>query len=46
MHPAVLDTYQAGTLHDTLQNGGAPKAASALSPEEQAVVRLLRHVAG
>jgi DNA topoisomerase-1 len=46
VHPAVLDTYQAGTLHEALQNGGAPKAAaaSALSPEEHAVVRLLRHV--
>jgi DNA topoisomerase-1 len=46
VHPAVLDTYQAGTLHEALQNGGAPTAgaASVLSPEEQAVVRLLRHV--
>jgi DNA topoisomerase I len=46
VHPAVLDTYQAGTLHDALQNGGAPKpgAAAVLSPDEQAVVRLLRHV--
>jgi DNA topoisomerase I len=46
VHPAVLETYEAGTLHHALQNGGPPKsAASALSPEEQAVVRLLRHVA-
>jgi DNA topoisomerase-1 len=47
VHPAVLDTYQSGTLHEALLNGGAPKSAadSALSPEEQAVVRLLRHVA-
>ena len=47
VHPAVLETYEAGTLHEALQNGGPPKggAASALSPEEQAVVRLLRHVA-
>ena len=47
VHPAVLETYEAGTLHDALQNGGPPRksAASALSPEEQAVVRLLRHVA-
>jgi DNA topoisomerase I len=46
VHPAVLETYEAGTLHQALQNGGPPKsAASALSPEEQAVVRLLRHVA-
>jgi DNA topoisomerase-1 len=47
VHPAVLETYAAGTLHDALQNGGPPKVGtgSALSPEEQAVVRLLRHVA-
>jgi DNA topoisomerase-1 len=46
VHPAVLETYQAGTLHDALGNGAAPQAADAvLSPEEQAVVRLLRHVA-
>jgi DNA topoisomerase-1 len=46
VHPAVLDTYQAGTLHEALQNGGAPKAGAdaVLSPEEQSVVRLLRHV--
>ncbi len=46
VHPAVVDTYLAGTLHDTLRNGGPPKRASAsgLSPEERAVVRLLRHV--
>ena len=47
IHPAVLEIYEAGTLHEALQNGGPPKgtAASGLSPEEQAVVRLLRHVA-
>ena len=47
VHPAVLDTYQAGTLHEALQNGGAPKPSASpdLSPQEQAVVRLLRHVA-
>jgi DNA topoisomerase-1 len=46
VHPAVLETYQAGSLHGALQNGGPlPKAAAALSEEEQAVVRLLRHVA-
>jgi DNA topoisomerase-1 len=46
VHPAVLESYQAGTLHEALANGGPPKraAASGLSPEEQAVVRLLRHV--
>ena len=46
VHPAVLEIYQAGTLHEALRNGGAPKSsASGLTPEEQAVVRLLRHVA-
>jgi DNA topoisomerase I len=46
VHPAVLETYQAGTLHQALTNGSAPTAAdSELSPEEQAVVRLLRHAA-
>ena len=48
VHPAVLETYQAGTLQEALRNGGAPKSAkaSALSPAEQAVVRLLRHING
>jgi DNA topoisomerase-1 len=48
VHPAVLETYQSGTLHEALQNGGPPRTAagSTLSPEEHAVVRLLRHVAG
>jgi DNA topoisomerase I len=47
VHPAVLETYQAGTLHEALQNGGpiTKAAASGLSDDEQAVVRLLRHVA-
>ena len=47
IHPAVIKTYEAGTLHEALQNGGPPKSAaeSPLSAEEQAVVRLLRHVA-
>jgi DNA topoisomerase I len=47
VHPAVLETYQAGTLHESLGNGTAPKPPDpALSAEEAAVVRLLRHVAG
>lgn len=47
VHPAVLETYQAGTLHEALGNGAAPTPQdSALSPEELGVVRLLRHVAG
>ena len=45
VHPAVIETYQAGALHDALRNGGPPPAGSGLSSEEQALVRLLRHVA-
>jgi DNA topoisomerase-1 len=47
VHPAVLETYEAGTLHEALKNGGSPAraGASGLSDDEQAVVRLLRHVA-
>jgi DNA topoisomerase-1 len=46
VHPAVLEAYQTSTLHEALGDGAAPLAADhALSPEEQAVVRLLRHVA-
>lgn len=46
VHPAVLETYEAGTLHDVLGNGSASGSAqnSPLQPAEQAVVRLLRHV--
>ncbi len=46
IHPAVLENYQAGTLHEALRNGGPPsRASSALTADEQAVVRLLRHIA-
>jgi DNA topoisomerase-1 len=45
VHPAVIETYQAGTLHEALRNGGPPPAGSGLTPEELAVVRLLRHAA-
>jgi DNA topoisomerase-1 len=47
VHPAVLETYQAGTLHQALRNGGPPAKgeASGLTEDERAVVRLLRHVA-
>ncbi|MEP6687521.1 MAG: DNA topoisomerase IB [Gemmatimonadales bacterium] len=46
VHPAVLETYQAGTLHEALKNGGSPsKADAGLTEDEQAVVRLLRQVA-
>jgi DNA topoisomerase-1 len=48
VHPAVFETYLAGTMLETLQNGtkeAARKYAATkdLSPEEVAVVRLLRH---
>jgi DNA topoisomerase-1 len=48
VHPAVFETYLAGTMLETLQNGtkeAAKKYAATkdLSPEEVAVVRLLRH---
>jgi DNA topoisomerase-1 len=48
VHPAVLETYQAGTLHEALLNGGrpTPREGSGLTPAERAVVRLLRHIAG
>jgi DNA topoisomerase I len=44
VHPAVFETYQAGTMLEALGNGNgtAAAAAAALSAEEQAVVRLLR----
>ena len=44
VHPAVFETYQAGTMPEALGNGNgtaAAAAAAALSAEEQAVVRLL-----
>lgn len=43
VHPAVFETYQAGTMLEALGsgNGSAAAAAAALSAEEQAVVRLL-----
>jgi len=48
VHPAVLESYEAGTLHDRLRNGGRPNASGAagLDEAERAVVRLLRHAAG
>ena len=44
VHPAVFETYEAGTLQEALRNGRAGRRAGcrALSAEEQAVVRLLR----
>jgi DNA topoisomerase-1 len=46
VHPAVLERYAAGTLHQCLANGktGA-RTADGLEPDEQALVRLLRDVA-
>jgi DNA topoisomerase-1 len=44
VHPAVFETYQAGTMLEAVGNGNrtaAAAAAAALSAEEQAVVRLL-----
>jgi DNA topoisomerase I len=44
VHPAVFQTYQAGTMLEALGNGNetaAAAAAAALSAEERALVRLL-----
>ena len=43
VHPAVFEYYLAGTMLETLQNGTKESSKSKLSPEEAAVVRLLRH---
>jgi DNA topoisomerase-1 len=48
VHPAVFETYLAGTMLETLQNGtkeaaNKDSASKDLSPEEIALVRLLRH---
>jgi DNA topoisomerase I len=43
VHPAVFETYLAGTMLDTLQNGTKAAANGGLTAEEAAVVRLLRH---
>jgi DNA topoisomerase-1 len=46
VHPAVLERYEAGTLHAALRNGKARGPATpGLEPDEQALVRLLRHAA-
>ena len=46
IHPAVLEQYEAGTLHESLGNGRPPNsAAPKLEPGEQALVRLLRAAA-
>jgi DNA topoisomerase-1 len=43
VHPAVFESYLAGTMLDALQNGTKEAAKSALTGEEASVVRLLRH---
>jgi DNA topoisomerase I len=43
VHPAVFESYLAGTMLDALQNGTKESARSALNGEEASVVRLLRH---
>jgi DNA topoisomerase I len=46
VHPAVLERYEAGTLHEALANGkGNGSAVTGLEPGEKALVRLLRDVA-
>jgi DNA topoisomerase-1 len=46
VHPAVIDRYEAGTLHAALGNGrGKSNGVPELEPDEQALVRLLRAVA-
>jgi DNA topoisomerase I len=43
VHPAVFESYLAGSMLDTLQNGTKEAVKSALTAEESAIVRLLRH---
>ena len=43
IHPAILETYEEGTMLELLQNGTKGKGGAGLGPEEAAVVRLLRH---
>jgi DNA topoisomerase-1 len=44
VHPAVFETYLAGTLLDHLQNGTKQSAGNDLDSRETAVVRLLKKV--
>lgn len=47
VHPAVIERYVAGTLHQSLANGKAPSATvKGLGSDEQALVRLLKSVDG
>jgi DNA topoisomerase I len=43
VHPAVFETYMAGTMVEALKNGTTKAAKSELADEEASVVRLLRH---
>jgi DNA topoisomerase I len=43
VHPAVFESYLAGSLLEGLQNGTDKAAKGQLEPEEASVVRLLRH---
>jgi DNA topoisomerase-1 len=43
VHPAILETYEAGTMLELLQNGTKQKAVAGLRSEEVALIRLLRH---
>jgi DNA topoisomerase I len=43
VHPAVFDSYLAGTMLKALQNGTKPSVKRDLADEEVSVVRLLRH---
>jgi DNA topoisomerase I len=43
VHPAIFETYLAGTMVAALKNGTKEAAKSALADEEASVVRLLRH---
>jgi DNA topoisomerase I len=43
VHPAVFETYLAGTMEKILKNGTKEAAKADLNSEEAAVVRLLRH---
>jgi DNA topoisomerase-1 len=43
VHPAVFESYLAGTMLEHLQNGTKAAVKDDLKAEEQAVVRLLRH---
>jgi DNA topoisomerase I len=45
VHPAVFETYMAGTMLEHLQNGSKPSVKNELEAEEAAIVRLL-HRAG